>query len=192
MRDAYLSIDHNEDLIISMAMTAESAALVERSAHYWKWVVISTHSALQAAFVLCLTVGDSLKVGSKWSTKDHIAARNRGENYVAEKMLNFCKLYETVKNTDLNGYQLTPTPTQEDGIERLNSMRGSFVHFLYHQIIEKSLLPRMCLNSIAVIAELEENFLYGRWFDEAQRNQFHKNLATSKANLEKLDATYSS
>ena len=94
----YLRTSHWTDAITSLEDTHDFTGRIALSPHYWKWVVIAVHSAVQGFMALALEQGNSLLVmddnrGAKW-----LHAYEKGDSYPEDRMDRFHSLYEKVKS----------------------------------------------------------------------------------------------
>ena len=193
MHENWLRTDESEDAIISMTVVAETAPRVLDDIAYWKWTIISLHSAFQSAMVMYLSLGDDLLVMRQEDAESWLAAHDKGEPYPETMMDGFLNLYRKLKATERAGYSFRPNGTQGSSIKKLNSFRNEFVHFMPKGwSIEMTGMPSICKDCLDVIAELDHNFLCMRWESEEQMGRFRQQLRSAKATMDKLATVYGS
>lgn len=176
-----------------MTMVAETSARVLDDIAYWKWTIISLHSAFQSAMVIYLSLGNDFLVMRQEDAEAWLAAHDKGEPYPETMMDGFLNLYNKLKKTERAGYCFKPKGTQGSSIKKLNRFRNEFIHFMPKGwSIEMSGMPSICKDCLDVIAELDCNFLYMRWEDEEQMDRFRQRVRLAKANIDKLSTSYGS
>ncbi|MBI5249231.1 MAG: hypothetical protein HY912_07035 [Desulfomonile tiedjei] len=155
-----LSFATNElkDAAFSLHMVAECLTKVKDDSHYWKWVIIALHNALQGFMVSALCNGNDFPViqaagprtfecpacsqktelpnHSWWGSledwldwfKDHSRPVPK-----PVKLLSFMDLYKRIKKQTYMGCQggkrFRPRGSQNQSVKRIHEMRNSFIHF---------------------------------------------------------------
>ncbi len=137
-------------------------------------MVIATHSALQSAVGFYLrTIGNNLLVAKQKDAEAWLKAHKEHTPYPEMMMDKFPNLYRKLKRNEIEGFKFTPRGSQERSIKKINEFRNDFIHFMPKGwSIEISGMPRICIDCMDVIAELDENTLRTRWEDEYQRARF--------------------
>lgn len=98
--DLWLRTGETEEAISALEMLVETAPSLIADTYRWKWVIISTHNALQGFMVLALRHGNGLlalkdKIAAEW-----LKAYREGGPYPVEidKLDKFRNLYKKVKS----------------------------------------------------------------------------------------------
>lgn len=154
--DLWLRTDETKEAISALEMLAEAAPSLTTDFYRWKWVIISTHNALQGFMVLALRHGNGLL-----ALKDEIAAQwlkayREGGQYPVEKLDNFLNLYKKVKSDRMLCYghskKFIATPDHNRSVKKLNELRNEFIHFVPKGwSLELTGLPGICLHCLEVI-----------------------------------------
>jgi hypothetical protein len=85
--EKYLRTDETQQAVLALRMVSEQLSRVSQNPHYWQWVVIGLHNALQGFMVLALRGTDDLNVltdkcATEWT------AYNRSRKYPEPKSTN--------------------------------------------------------------------------------------------------------
>ncbi len=87
------------EAVISLEMLCEQLPKVIDNPHYWKWIVIALHNALQGFMVLALKGSNGLNVLTEECEKEWIAAFKRHDNVWPKRKLDtFLNLYKKIKS----------------------------------------------------------------------------------------------
>lgn len=187
----WLRTDEKEDVIASLRMVDASARQVASDPATWKWVVIGTHSAIQSAMAFHLGFGNDLLVAKREDAVAWLQAHEDGAPYPSMMMDNFLNLYAKLKRHEVLGFKFAPHGTQGGSIKKLNHFRNEFIHFMPKGwSIELSGMPRICLDCLDIIEELDTNSLCMRWDDDSQRERFGVALASCQEHMKRLELEY--
>lgn len=154
--DLWLITDKTKEAISALEMLAETASSLNTDIYRWKWVIITTHNALQGFMVLALWGGNGLlalrdKIAAQW-----LRAYTEGGKYPDEKLDRFLNLYKKIKSERMLFYRhsrkFDPTPDHDWAVEKLNKLRNKFIHFVPKGLcLELTGLPGICLRCLEVI-----------------------------------------
>jgi hypothetical protein len=131
------ALEYNEELdaLASLELLAESLPKALIAPHYWKWVVLSLHSTLQAFMVLSLQGTNSLNFLSNKSAREWLEAYEGDatpEN--PPKLDTFLNLYSKIKSDTIliwsNSKAFKPTSSQDVSVNKLNAYRNDFIHYI--------------------------------------------------------------
>lgn len=130
-----LEYDEKLDAISSLEILTEMLPRVISIPHYWKWVVLSLHSALQGFMVLALQRTDALGALTEETKRAWLEAYESGTVPTKRARLEyFMPLYAKIKSDAMlfmsNSKSFTPSPSQDESVKRLNIVRSSFVHYV--------------------------------------------------------------
>lgn len=191
MTDHWFHTDEKEDIITSLEMLADSLNRVEDNSAMWKWAIIATHSTLQTAIGLHLRTSNNFLVAKQKDAEAWLRAHEEGTSYPEMMMDTFPNLYLKLKQNEIEGFKFKPRGSQGRSIKKINRFRNEFIHFMPKGwSIEISGMPRIRIDCLDVIAELDENTLCRKWESEEQRARFRTLLDLCQAKLNKLDLKY--
>ena len=183
MTTQWLRTDEKEDLISSLKMIDVAVRSLPADEQMWKWVVISTHAAVQGMFVVRLESGDSFEVSKPKGVEKWLAAHRGDRNYPELKMDYFTELYGKVKSGKVQGFNFQPNSTRDENITRLNSLRNDFIHFMPKGwSIEIALLCEVCLDCLNMVQSIGAT-LETRWDNDEQADRFERMCRNAIANL---------
>ena len=159
----WLQTDEFQEAILSLQLTSEqlSHLVTTGNLHYWTWVIVGLHNALQGFMVLALRGTNNINVLTEDCAKEWLAAYERGDRrYPEQKLDNFLNLYKKVTSDRMrmyvNSQPLKPNGTQGKSVKKLNRFRNDLIHFVPKGwSIEVSGLPQIvddCLNIISFLA----------------------------------------
>lgn len=189
----YLRTDEQEDLLSSLKLVCISAQECRHDDQFWKWILVGTHSSLQAAIVFHLSFGNSFLVAKPNHTKKWLAAHQSGGNYPDMHMDYFLELYEKAKSQEVMGFRLTTHASQDESVKLLTELRNDFVHFMPKGwSIELAMLPPICLDSLALVEELARGPLRVRWESDSQAEHANALLSDSRDLIRTLQMNYDS
>ena len=141
------------EAVRALEFAARGAREALRDPYHWKWVIIALHNALQNMMVLALTCGNGLRALRTDVAVSWILAYRKGAKGPVEKLDFFLNLFGKIQGsgilcfTDSRAFQ--PSRSQQLSVERLNSLRNRFLHFLLGTwLIEAAGLPRLCLDCL--------------------------------------------
>jgi hypothetical protein len=163
VRETWLETDEFQETVLSLQLTSEQLSNLAKTGnlHYWTWVIVCLHNALQGFMVLALRGTNNINVLTKDCAKEWLAAYERGDGqYPEQKLDNFLNLYKKVKSGRMkmyvNSQPLKPSGMQGRSVKKLNAFRNDFIHFVPKGwSIEVSGLPQIvddCLNIISFLA----------------------------------------
>jgi hypothetical protein len=192
MNEHWLRTDERSDLIASLAMLEIALSKVVSDIAAWKWAIITTHSALQSAIACHLgAMGNSLLVAKQEDAEAWLKAHEDGTPYPEMMMDSFPNLYDKLKHNEIYGYKFAPRGTQGRSIKKINEYRNEFVHFMPKGwSLQVSYLPRMCINCLDVICEIDEHTLHLLWENNAQQSSFGSLLNSCLEKLKHLKKKY--
>lgn len=129
-----LLYDEVKDTICSLELLVEHLPKVTTAPQYWKWVILSTHSALQGFMVLSLRGTSDLNVLTKKSATEWLEACESKSSYQPRKLEYFLNLYAKIKSDAMllytNSRCFTATKQQDECVKRLNAIRNDFIHYV--------------------------------------------------------------
>ena len=133
--DYALEYDERLDAVASLEILAELIPRTLSIPHLWKWVLLSLHSAMQGFMVLALQGTNALAVLTKETAQAWMEAYEDDTLPAKRRRLDkFLALYEKIKSdamlTLAHSKVFVPSPEQDANVERLNSDRNSFVHYV--------------------------------------------------------------
>jgi hypothetical protein len=185
MSEIWLRTDEREDAIASLKLFIDAVYKVNSDVFYWKWAIVSLHSAIQSVMAFHLGFGNDLLVMSQEDAEAWLEAHESGAAYPETKMDGFLNLYKKTKKHEILGFKFVPTGQQGSSIKRLNWFRNEFVHFMPKGwSIEMSGMPGICIDCLKIMKSLNEGPISTRWEDENQANIFSSLLtkAISRTN----------
>jgi hypothetical protein len=184
IEETWLRTDERLDVISSLKMFTNTLQVLKPDPSYWKWSIISLHSALQSMMAFHLSFGNDLLVMSQKDAEAWLEAHYNETAYPESKMDNFLNLYKKIKSNEILGYKFCPAGQQGSSVKRLNNFRNEFIHFMPKGwSIELSGIPDIFLDCLDIIKALG-NANPSRWEDDLQYRIFNSNIeeAMSKTN----------
>jgi len=159
----WLETDEFQETILALQLTSEqlSQLAITGNLHYWTWIIVCLHNALQGFMVLALRGTNNIDVLTKDCAIEWLAAYERGDGqYPEQKLDKFLNLYKKVKSERMkmyvNSQPLKPSGSQGRSVRKLNAFRNDFIHFVPKGwSIEVTGLPQIvddCLNIISFLA----------------------------------------
>lgn len=177
MPEIWLRTDERQDALASLKLFIESVSKTKSDISYWKWAIISLHSATQSIMAFHLSFGNNLLVMSQEDAEAWLSAHESGGNYPETKMDNFLNLYKKIKKHDVVGFKFIPEAQQGRSIKTLNRLRNEFVHFMPKGwSLELSGIDEICFDCLQIIKKLSSGPLKNRWEDEKQEKTFSQLL----------------
>jgi hypothetical protein len=178
MSEIWFRTDEREDVIASLSLFIQSVKLLEEDSLYWKWSIISLHSAVQGMMAFHLSFGNDLLVMSKSDAEKWLESHETDSEYPETQMDGFLNLYKKIKKHDVLGYYFKPRNQQGRSIKKINIFRNEFIHFMPKGwSIEMSGMPKIFNDCLNVIKALGEGPVSKRWEDENQKNVFLNKLS---------------
>jgi hypothetical protein len=169
MSDIWLRADERKDAITSLKLYTDSINRCRDDLSYWKWALVSLHSAVQTIMAIYLGFGNNLLVMCQEDAEAWLKAHDDGKPYPNTKMDTFLHLYKKVKSHTVYEYRFAPKAQQGRSMKHLNLFRNEFVHFMPKGwSIELSGMPKICLDCLEVVRELNSVFVRSRWDSEDQ------------------------
>lgn len=191
MSNIWFRTDEREDAISSLKLYIDAIKQSNRDISYWKWTLISLHSASQSIMAIHLGFGNDLLVMSQENAEAWLEAHEDGKPYPDTKMDSFLNLYKKIKSHEVFGYKFVPKGQQGRSIKRLNSFRNEFVHFMPKGwSIDISGMPEICLDCLQIIQELNNGFVRTRWESEEQCTKFEELLNCATKETKHLHDNY--
>lgn len=194
----YLRTDEHEEAVSGLESVAEWSNRVELQIHYWRWVVLALHNALQGFMVLALRGSDGLRPLRDDIAEAWLKAHRKGGEYPfvkVEKLDSFLNLYKKIKSDLMlffvHSRKFTPTGPQDRSIKQLNSLRNQFIHFLPRSwLLEVSGLPQICLDCLKIIEFLAWECGNVSWHDQVIKTRAETALKDAKAALDYINIIY--
>lgn len=191
----YLRTDHWIDAIASLEAAQEFCSRVTLDEHYWKWLLISIHSAVQGFMVLALEHGNSFLV-----MKDELAAKwlkayETGGPFPPDKMDYFLSLYEKVKSDDVCRYigskKFIPGTSHDYSMKKLNELRNDYIHFFPKGwSIEIEGLPSIAMDCLEIVQFLGFDSFTMIWHDNDLRERAQRAIIFLQAGLKAVGELY--
>jgi hypothetical protein len=195
--DLWLRTDEYLEAVVSLEMVSDTLPKVMNDVHYWKWVLIALHNALQGYMVLALRGSDGLNVLTDKCRQKWIATRKRGHGAPLERRLDsFENLYKKIERDDLMLVLMHSQPfkshgTQTESVELLKQLRNDFIHFLPKCLsLPVHDLPGVvndCVDIIEFLAFQCGNIL---WYEKENETKTRALIATIRTNLSELNDLY--
>ncbi|MCP5265332.1 MAG: hypothetical protein H6934_04440 [Burkholderiaceae bacterium] len=174
MIEHWMRTDEREDVLSSLKLFIESQRMAESDDSYWKWSVISLHSAVQSAMAFHLSVGNDLLVMAQEDAEAWLTAHYNDPAYPETRMDGFLNLYRKIKANPVLGYKFSPKGQQGRSIKALNTLRNEFIHFMPKGwSIELSGMPGIFQDCLGIVSELGQANV-ARWEDEVQFESFRR------------------
>ena len=192
--ETWLETDEFQETILALQLTSEQLSNLATTSnlHYWAWVIICLHNALQGFMVLALRSTNNINVLTEDCAIEWLAAYERGDGqYPEQKLDKFLNLYKKVKSERMNMYLnsqfLKPSGTQNRSVTKLNSFRNNFIHFVPKWwTIEVTGLPQIvddCLDIIWFLAFECGNIF---WQEQDQETLTKVLLESSKQSIGRI------
>lgn len=191
-----LKTDEILEAVSALEMAAEAVEQVSNDIYRWRWAIISIHMALQGFMVLALRGRDGLRPLKDKIAEDWLKAQREGGKRPEEKLDSFLNLYKKIKSKRMLFYvqsrRFVSAGTQDRSIQKMNSLRNDFIHFLPKLwIVEISGLPRISLDSLDVVEFLGWQSGNIFWHKRDQEARAQRSLAKARRILASLDRSYS-
>jgi hypothetical protein len=153
------ALEYNErlDALASLELLAESLPKVLITPHYWKWVILSLHSALQGFMVLSLQGTNFLGVLSSKSAREWLDAYEGSSTPQNPLKLDaFLNLYSKVKSDTIliwaNSKAFEPSSSQDASVNKLNAFRNDFIHYIPAEaLLDMRVWARLVLDVVPII-----------------------------------------
>ncbi len=155
--------DETQEAVLALQLVSEQLAHLESTGnpHYWTWIIVGLHNALQGFMVLALRGSNNINVLTEDCAREWLAAYERKDGkYPNQKLDKFLNLYKKIKSDRMQMYvdsrTFKPSGTHDRSVKILNSFRNDFIHFVPKGwAIEVSGLTQIvddCLNIISFLA----------------------------------------
>jgi hypothetical protein len=196
-RDPWLSTYEAVEAVLSLEMVSETLPKVFDNIHYWKWVLIALHNALQGYMVLALARCGSFNILTKKSAEEQMAAETRDDDVLPERKLDhFLNLYKKIKADRLmmmyvDSQPFKPHGTQTQSVKMLNKLRNEYIHFLPKSwVLGVHGLPRVAGDCIDIIEFLAFDCRNILWHDTHLETKTKDLIAQAKSHLALLNQSY--
>lgn len=188
MSEIWLTTDEREDVIASLKLYVDALTKSSSDIFYWKWAIVSLHSAVQSLMAFHLSFGNDLLVMTQEDAEAWLKAHEFGTAYPETKMDSFLNLYKKLKKHQVLGYKFSPSGQQGGSIKRLNWFRNEFIHFMPKGwFVELSGMPNICLDNLNIMRSINEGPVGMRWEDERQARVFSQLLAEAMARTSEIN-----
>jgi hypothetical protein len=210
--DKWMRTDETLEAVFSLEMVCDQLPRAQHNIHYWKWVVIALHNALQGYMVLALRGSDGLNILTEKCAKKWKAVWKSGSGQFPPRRLDgFMNLYNKIQagtehyeealsrggvtwrtESDLmlmyaGSKPFRPQGSQTQSVEMLNALRNDFIHFLPKGLsLEVGGLPQMAKDCIDITAFLAFDCGNVLWHDPTLREKTVELLRQINVELEKM------
>ena len=194
-KDLWLSTDEAREAVLSLEMVLQTLPKVIENIHYWKWVLIVLHNALQGYMVLALRGTNGLNVLTKKCAEKWRAAWQKDEDCDERRLDNFLNLYEKIQSGLMLMYWTSqpfkPQGTQTKSVKMLNDLRNEFIHFLHANWLRGIHgLPRVVEDCIDIIDFLVCECGNIIWYDQSLKQRSKDLISQVRKDLEPLKGWY--
>ena len=159
----WLETDESQEAVLALQLVSEQLAHLEATgnSHYWIWIIVALHNALQGFMVLALRGSNNINVLTEDCAQEWLAAYERNDGkYPEQRLDNFLNLYKKIKSKPMRMYDnsrvFQPSGTQGRSVKKLNALRNDFVHFVPNgwaiEISDLTQIVNDCLNIISFLA----------------------------------------
>lgn len=183
--------DERRDVISSLKMAVVALELKENDASYWKWIILTLHSALQGAMVCHLSNTADLGACTessetrwlKWHDGGRIGDEPNLRLEVPEVL--FCWISDVGRHgTNTTHGHIAISPSEEAAFKLLHRLRNPFTHFQpMSWIIEIDGLPKMIGHIIDLIYKIYNTGWAFRHLDDEQKISLEKLIHSIKAKV---------
>jgi hypothetical protein len=194
---AWLSIDEQTDVLVSLSGCLHSLTEAHREPAFWKHVIVNLHNALQGAMV-CQLSGTaqlgaldkkSLEKTLEWLRLGRIEPRDNCVPHarLADARTLFARIHKKSERKEDAGRVLSISKEQISSFERLHSFRNDFAHFTPKGwSIELGGLPNICLDTLAVIQMIADDGWAFRHLEDGRRADLDQELSALEALLKQF------
>jgi hypothetical protein len=194
----WLETDESQEAVLALQLMSEqlSHLATTDNLHYWTWVIVGLHNALQGFMVLALRGTNNINVLNEECAEQWLAAYESGDGkYPEQKLDKFLNLYKKIKSDRMqmyvNSLTFKPSGTQDRSVKKLNSFRNDFIHFVPKGwSIELSGLPQIvddCLNIISFLAFVSSNVF---WHEQVLETQTRILIEKAKHDVRLIRQAY--
>jgi len=184
MNKSWMRTDEREDVLSSLKLFNDALLKVELDTSYWKWAIISLHSATQSMMAFHLGLGNDLLVMSQEDAEAWLHAHNNETDYPETKMDSFLNLYKKIKKHQILGYKFTPSGQEGSSIKKLNTLRNEFIHFMPKGwSVEILHMLEISIDCINIVKRLGSGEPHSRWEDEKQAESFNQLIEEAEYRL---------
>jgi len=196
----WFETNETQESVISLQMMSEQLDHLAKTGnkHYWTWIIVGLHTALNGFMVLALRGTNDLNVFTENCAKQWLTAyySNSGK-YPEPRLDSFLNLYNKIKSEKMNLYTnskiFIPRGTQDSSVEKLNCLRNDFVHFVpKNWLIEVSGLPQITEDCIDIITFLAFGCGNVMWQEEDLETQTRELIEKAKKSVALIKKTYGS
>ena len=175
----WFETNETQEAMISLQMMSEQLDHLAKTGnkHYWTWIIIGLHTALNGFMVLALRGTNDLNVLTENCAKQWLTAYDSNSGKYPEKRLDsFLNLYNKIKSEKMNLYTnsklFIPKATQDSSVEKLNSLRNDFIHFIPKVwLIEPSYFIQIVYDCLDIISFLAFDCGNVIWIEEDLETQ---------------------
>jgi len=179
MSENWMRTDEREDILSSLKLFIDSQRTARDDDSYWKWSIISLHSAAQSTMAFHLSFGNDLLVMTQQDAEAWLTAHYNETTYPETQMDGFLNLYKKIKSNPILGHRFEPKGQQGKSIKTLNRLRNEFIHFIPKGwSIELSGMLGIFLDCLDIIRELGQVNAV-RWEHEGQFESFKQLVETA-------------
>ena len=196
----WFETNETQEAVLSLQMMSEQLDHLAKSGnkHYWTWIIIGLHTALNGFMVLALRGTNDLNVLPEKCAKQWLTAYDSNSGKYPEKRLDsFLNLYNKIKSEKMNLYTnsklFIPKATQDSSVEKLNSLRNDFIHFIPKVwLIEPSYFIQIVYDCLDIISFLAFDCGNVMWQEEDLETQTRELIEKAKKSVALIKKTYSS
>ena len=196
----WFETNETQEAVLSLQMMSEQLDHLAKTGnkHYWTWIIIGLHTALNGFMVLALRGTNDLNVLPEKCAKQWLTAYDSNSGKYPEKRLDsFLNLYNKIKSEKMNLYTnsklFIPKATQDSSVEKLNSLRNDFIHFIPKVwLIEPSYFIQIVYDCLDIISFLAFDCGNVMWQEEDLETQTRELIEKAKKSVALIKKTYSS
>jgi len=196
----WFETNETQEAVLSLQMMSEQLDHLAKTGnkHYWTWIIIGLHTALNGFMVLALRGTNDLNVLPEKCAKQWLTAYDSNSGKYPEKRLDsFLNLYNKIKSEKMNLYTnsklFIPKATQDSSVEKLNSLRNDFIHFIPKDwLIEPSYFIQIVYDCLDIISFLAFDCGNVMWQEEDLETQTRELVEKAKKSVALIKKTYSS
>jgi len=115
----WLETDESQEAVLALQLVSEQLSHLESSGnpHYWTWIIIGLHNALQGFMVLALRGNNNINVLTEDCARKWLEAYERKDGkYPDQRLDKFLNLYKKIKSDRMqmhvNSRHFEPSGTQ--------------------------------------------------------------------------------
>ena len=184
----WFETNETQEAVLSLQMMSEQLDHLAKTGnkHYWTWIIIGLHTALNGFMVLALRGTNDLNVLPEKCAKQWLTAYDSNSGKYPEKRLDsFLNLYNKIKSEKMNLYTnsklFIPKATQDSSVEKLNSLRNDFIHFIPKDwFIEPSYFIQIIYDCLDIISFLAFDCGNVIWIEEDLETQTKMHIENAR------------